>query len=483
MADYRKFFRRVALDLGGHEARTLPTDQRLVRMAKNKIPDPDLEALLFQFGRYLLISSSRPGNLPASLQGIWADQIRTPWCDQYTVDLNLQMNYWPVHSTNLGECFSPLFDQINAWRVPGAKTAKLHYNAKGWIVHTVSNVWCFTSPAEHPAFGMYMGAGAWLCQSLWEHYAFSGDREYLKCAFPVMKELAEFYLDWLVKHPKTGKLVSGPSTSPEHEYIATDGQRGWLCMGPSMDQQVIWDLFGNVLEAAKELGIDDDFVRRVRESRGRLLGPQIGPDGQLMEWAEPFGDSEPGHRHLSHLFALYPGRQITAGGTPELAAAARRSLEVRLAHGSSQVGWSCARTIPLFARLADGDQAHAYVVKLLSKMIAPNLFDQVSPGGCFMIDGNLGYTAGVCEMLLQSHAGEVHLLPALPNAWSNGSVKGLRARGGFTVDIEWQDGKVSSWRIASAKPREVKVRINGETKTVKAEKLSTNIKKVTACDR
>jgi len=472
VADYQKLFGRAALDLGGHEARLMPTDKRLARMAKDKTPDPDLEAMLFQFGRYLAISGSRPGNLLSSLQGIWADQIQTPWCGQYTVDLNVQMNCWPLEVANLSECFLPTFDLIDSWRVPGAKTAKVHYNANGWIVHTVANVWGFTSAPEHPAFGMYMGTGAWLCQPVWEHYAFTGDREYLKRAYPVMKESAEFYLDWLVKHPKTGKLVSGPSTSPEHEYIAADGQRGWLCMGPSMDQQQIWDLFGNVIEAAKELGIDDAFVARVRDARGQLAGPQIGSDGRLMEWPEEFKDSENGgHRHLSHLFGLYPGRQITPRGTPELAAAARKALEVRLANGSSGCGWSCAWTINLFARLLDGEKAHEHILQFMNRQIAPNLFDKVFGGGPFQIDGNFGYTAGVCEMLLQSHAGEIALLPALPKAWPSGSVKGLRARGGFTVYIEWKDGRVSSWRITSAEPREVKVRINGESKTVKSEKL------------
>lgn len=442
VADHRKLFGRVALDLGGHEARALSTDQRIYRAARGKLPDPDLEALLFQFGRYLLIASSRPGNLPASLQGVWAEQIRTPWCGQFTVDLNVQMNYWPVETCHLAECFPPLFDLIDSWRVPGARTARTHYNAKGWIVHTVANVWGFTSPSEHPSFGMYMGAGAWLAQPLWEHYAFSGDREYLRRAYPIMKESAEFYLDWLVKDPKTGKLVSGPSTSPEHEYVASDGQRGWLCMGPAMDQQQIWDLFGNLLEAARELGLEDEFVRQVRNARGQLLGPQVGPDGRLMEWAEPFQDTEDGgHRHLSHLFALYPGSQITPRGTPELAAAARQSLEVRLANGSSTVGWSRAWTIGLFARLAEGDRAHEHIVGLLRNLIAPNLMDRVAPNAGFMIDGNLGYTAAIPEMLLQSHGGEIAFLPALPNAWPAGSVRGLRVRGGAEVDMTWRHGR------------------------------------------
>ncbi len=458
VADYQKLFGRAALDLGGHEARKLPTDQRLARMAKGTTPDPDMEALLFQFGRYLAISSSRPGNLLSTLQGVWADQIQTPWCGQYTVDLNVQMNCWPLEVANLSECFSPTFDLIDSWRVPGAKTAKVHYNANGWIVHTVANVWGFTSAPEHPAFGMYMGVGAWLCQPVWEHYAFTGDRAYLQRAYPVMKESAEFYLDWLVKHPKTGKLVSGPSTSPENEYIAADGQRGWLCMGPSMDQQQIRDLFGNVIEAARELGIDDAFVARVRDARVQLAGPQIGSDGRLMEWPEEFQDSENGHRHLSHLFGLYPGSQVTPRTTPELAAAARKSLEVRLANGSSACGWSCAWTINLFARLLDGEKAHEHILQFMNRQLAPNLFDMISGDGPFQIDGNFGYTAGVCEMLLQSQNGEIALLPALPKAWPNGSIKGLRARGGFEADMTWEDGKVVTLSLTSTLGKRCRIR-------------------------
>ncbi|MCE4563439.1 glycoside hydrolase family 95 protein [Maribellus sp. CM-23] len=474
LSEYQNYFARVDLDLTPAEIEPVPTDKR-IELFRESNSDPHLVELMFQYGRYLLISSSRPGCLPANLQGLWANKIQTPWNGDYHTDVNVQMNYWPAEVTNLSEMHLPLFDLLESLVKPGTKTADVQYGNRGWVIHPITNVWGYTAPGEAASWGMHTGGSAWISTHIAEHYRFTGDKEFLKRMYPVLKGASEFYVDWLVSDPETGKLVSGPAVSPENTFIAPDGSRSQISMGPAHDQQVIWQLFTDFIYASEELGMENDFVREVKEVRQELAGPKIGSDGRLMEWAHEFPEVEPGHRHISHLFAVHPGEQINTWDTPELVNAAKKSLDYRIANGGGHTGWSAAWLISQYARVFEGDNAKNSLNTVLRKSTSPNLFGQHPP---FQMDANFGTTAGIAEMLLQSHAGVLHLLPALPEEWPEGSVKGLKGRGGFVVDMNWKNSRLVSAKIYSEKGGKIRLLYNSDYTELSLEPDETNEYKV-----
>lgn len=473
VADYQSLFGRVQLELGPTAATDVarrPTIERLRAFSAGG-EDAALAALYFNFGRYLLIASSRPGGFPANLQGIWTDRINTPWNGDWHANVNVQMNYWPAETTNLSELHAPLFSLIRSLVEPGRRTAQGYYRARGWVSFLLNNPWGFTSPGESARWGSTVSCSAWLCQHIWDRYLFTGDRSFLAEHYDLLRDASLFYLDMLIEDPRTGTLVTSPSNSPENAFLL-DGRPAHVCLGPTADSQLLRYLFNATRTAAAVLGRDPALQAELAAKAARLPPTRLGSDGRVLEWLEEYPEADPQHRHIAHLWGLYPGDEITPRGTPALAAGARRTLDRR---GDGSTGWSLAYKLGMWARLGDGDRA----LRLLRNALKPadavtntkqwsggtfaNLFDSHPP---FQIDGNFGGTAGIAEMLVQSSPEEIELLPALPAAWREGHVSGLRARGGFEVDVTWRDGRVVRAEVRSVGGRTTRLRYGATVQLV-----------------
>ncbi len=467
VADHQALFNRVAISLAAEKINSLPTDVRLQRIREGAV-DPGLEALLFQYGRYLLIASSRPGTNPANLQGLWNEHIEAPWNADYHLNINLQMNYWLADMTNLSELNLPLFDFIDRLVVSGRTTAWNNFGCRGTFFPHATDLWVPTWLQARTAYwGSSFGAAGWMMQHLWQHFLFTNDTTFLReRAFPAMQEVVQFYSDWLIEDPRDGTLVSAPSSSPENRFIDQDGNPVTLCLGAAVDQQTIAEVFDNYVAACQILGVDNRLLQTINGQRSRLReGFVLGSDGRILEWDREYPEYEPGHRHMSHLYGFHPGVSVTKSSAPDLFEAVRKTLDYRLAHGGAGTGWSRAWLINCAARLMDGEMAHEHIQYFFRESIYNNLFDAHPP---FQIDGNFGYTAGVAEMLLQSHENNIiRILPALPEAWHTGFVTGLKARGGFTIDISWKNGVPEEVVIVAETSGSISLVYNDTTHEVK----------------